>query len=169
MTQSFNFKLPPNSINKISNLRIVFISFELLPLFIANMKIVCILIMIFLSFGALGKHFFLTIIIFEIKRFQHDEFQIIIYDFLVHLYESLSKCFYYLDACCCSYWLGYLRCGCNIFGCNCDYAHDDYCYYTKWDPGNTYELLEDCPTGNWYWAIRSTERCSSVTLNDGVC
>merc|ERR1711962_1525762 len=67
-----------------------------------------------------------------------------------------------LDACCCSLWFGYGECGCNMFGCNCDYANDDYCYYSPVGtsgivPQDGYCRLPTC---------RSTERCSSVTLND---
>ena len=55
--------------------------------------------------------------------------------------------------------------GCNMFGCNCDYANDDYCYYSPVGtsgvvPQDGYCRLPTC---------RSTERCSSVTLNDRVC
>ena len=114
--------------------------------------------MITLSFGALGMYNFLFILFFRLKHFTS-------YDFLVYLYESSSQYQYYSDACCCSLWFGYGGCGCNMFGCNCDYANDDYCYYSPVGtsgivPHEGYCRLPTC---------RSTERCSSVTLNDGVC
>jgi len=69
-----------------------------------------------------------------------------------------------LEACCCSLWWDHYGCGCNIFGCNCDYAGDDYCYYSKiTDPFNPYSIPHqsgfcDLPI------CRTPERCSSVTL-----
>ena len=34
------------------------------------------------------------------------------------------------ESCCCSHWWGHTWCGCNIFGCNCEFEGDsEYCYY----------------------------------------
>ena len=36
------------------------------------------------------------------------------------------------EGCCCSHWLPYFWCGCNIFGCNCEWEGDsEYCYYVE--------------------------------------
>ena len=71
------------------------------------------------------------------------------------------------EACCCSLWWNHYGCGCNIFGCNCDYAGDDFCYYSKIDD----PLNPHFPYQSGFCDIpicRSPERCSAVVLKQEV-
>lgn len=72
-----------------------------------------------------------------------------------------SVIFNHIDACCCS--IGY-TCGCNFFGCNCNYANDDYCYYDG--IANYVCLKHECRLGNNI--CRSNERCSAISEIDIV-
>ena len=67
----------------------------------------------------------------------------------------------HLEACCCTLgiainWRTYV-CGCNVFGCNCNYANDDICYY-----GDSYT----CPTAQV--VCHTNERCSDIFAEDTV-
>ena len=33
------------------------------------------------------------------------------------------------ESCCCSNWIDTAHCGCNIFGCNCNWNGDGMCWY----------------------------------------
>ena len=69
--------------------------------------------------------------------------------------------FQHTEACCCSLWFENINCGCNIFGCNCNYANDDFCYYSPKYGAETggYCRLPVC---------RSSERCSALTEHNMV-
>ena len=110
--------------------------------------------MIALNYGALGKYCFPNIDS-NIKTFEE-----------IYRYKFLFKYLYNSDACCCTNWFGYNNCGCNLFGCNCMYAQDDLCYYSSVKYSAIIPLISgycELPT------CRTPERCSAVTLNDGVC
>ena len=39
------------------------------------------------------------------------------------------------EGCCCSNWIDTQKCGCNIFGCNCNYNGDGMCWYKYFNGG----------------------------------
>ena len=65
------------------------------------------------------------------------------------------------------------QCGCNIFGCNCNFADDDICYYGPQSYCYTYNPKKDgeieaCPPGHAKHVCRSNERCSAIAAKDIV-
>ena len=86
--------------------------------------------------------------------------------------------FNHVEACCCSFWLTWdgqnNQCGCNIFGCNCNFADDDICYYGPDEYCEIYETTKDggieaCQPGEVTKVIcRSNERCSAIAAKEIV-
>ena len=74
-----------------------------------------------------------------------------------------------------SFWFGGgVQCGCNIFGCNCNFADDDICYYGPDEYCNIYGMtkgteIEACRPGEVTKVIcRSNERCSAIAAKEIV-
>ena len=143
------------------------------------MRIICILALVAINVGALGKYF--------VYQLNHETL-------ILPQFSTSWKILTYpnifilnhVEACCCSFWVRWYppevvghACGCNFFGCNCNFAGDDICYYGPDDGYLGYCALrstleiEACHKNEESLQktkkiCRSNERCSAITAKDIV-
>ena len=70
------------------------------------------------------------------------------------------------EGCCCSHWFMMAWCGCNMWGCNCDYKGigtdnpKNRCYYNKWFADG--DASNDCQASDEYACAPSARSISKV-------